>query len=113
MKRSGKEEGIAAKEEEIAGLQRALSDERQRVSSLNEECATLKGSLEGKTEEVQSLQAHVRTLQVWRSTLTTSALSMCNVDDHYYNYRRKKLTQLIPGIQILQKKIQRLRQEMQ
>ena len=66
----GKEKGIAAKEEEIAGLQRALSDERQRVSSLNEECATLKGSLEGKTEEVQSLHACNRTLQVWRSTCT-------------------------------------------
>ena len=49
---------IAVKDQENVALQRALSDERQRVSSLNEECATLKGSLEGKTEEVQTLQAH-------------------------------------------------------
>ena len=75
----GKEEVIAANEEEIACLQKALSDERWRVSSLNEECATLKGSLEGKTEEVLSLQAHVRTLQVLYEKyihVTTSALSI-------------------------------------
>ena len=63
----GKDAAVAATKQEIAGLQRSLSDERQRVSSLNEECATLKGSLEGKTEEVQSLQAHITTLQVFKN----------------------------------------------
>ena len=62
--RKEKDAVIAVKGQEIVALQRALSDERQRVSSLNEECATLKGSLEGKTEEVQSLQTHITTLQV-------------------------------------------------
>ena len=60
----GKDAVIAAKEKEIAVQQRALTDERQQVSSLNAECAKLKGSLEGKTEEIQNLQAHIRTLQV-------------------------------------------------
>ena len=62
--RKEKDAVIAVKDQENVALQRALSDERQRVSSLNEECATLRGSLEGKTEEVHSLQAHITTLQV-------------------------------------------------
>ena len=65
----GKDAVIAAKDQENVTLQRALSDERQRVSSLNEECATLKGSLEGNIEEVQSLQAHIRTLLTHITTL--------------------------------------------
>ena len=56
----GKNAVIAATKQEIATLQRALFDERQRVRSLNEECATLKGSL-----EAQSLQTHITTLQVF------------------------------------------------
>ena len=61
----GKDAAVAATKRENVALQRALFDERQRVSSLNEKCATLKGSLEGKTEEFQSLQAHITTLQVY------------------------------------------------
>ena len=64
VERSGLDEVLAAKEQEIAAKERALSDERQRVSSLADECAALKGRLEGKTEEIGSLQAHNRTLQV-------------------------------------------------
>ena len=60
----GKDEVLAAKELEIAAKERALSDERQRVSSLTDECATLKGRLEGKSEEIESLQAHVKTVEV-------------------------------------------------
>ena len=70
----GKDAVIAAKDNEVAALQRALSGERQRVSSLNEECATLKGSLEGKTEAIQSLQAHNRTLQVLKMCIFTLCL---------------------------------------
>ena len=60
----GKDEVLAAKEQEIAAMERALSDERQRVSSLTNECAMVKGTLEGKTEEIESLQAHVKTVEV-------------------------------------------------
>ena len=37
---------LAAKEQEIADRERALSDERQRVSSLTDECITLGSELE-------------------------------------------------------------------
>ena len=60
----GKDEVLAAKKQEIAAKDRALSDERQRGSSLTDECATLKGRLEGKTEEIESLQARVKTMEV-------------------------------------------------
>ena len=60
----GKNEVLAAKELEIVATERALSEEKQRVSSLDEECAALKGRLEGKTEEIGSLQAHNRSLKV-------------------------------------------------
>ena len=53
---------LAAKEQEIAAKEKALSDERQRVSSLIDECATLKGKLEGNKEKIESLQVHV----LWR-----------------------------------------------
>ena len=60
----GKDEVLAAKELEIVATERALSEEKQRVSSLDEECAALKWRLEGKTEEIGSLQAHNRRLKV-------------------------------------------------
>ena len=60
----GKDGILVAKEQEIAAKERALSDERRKVSSLTDECSTLKGRLEGKTEEIESLQAHNRTLRV-------------------------------------------------
>ena len=59
----GKDEILAAKQQEITGNKRALSDERQRMSSLIDECATLKGKLHGKTEEITSLRAHNRSLE--------------------------------------------------
>ena len=65
----GKDEVLAAKEQEIAAKERALSDERQRVSSLTDECATLKGRLEGKSEEIESLCAHVRSVEVRKTTV--------------------------------------------
>ena len=60
----GKDEMLAAKEQEIEANKKALSNQMQQVSSLIKECATLKGRLEGKTEEIESLQAHVMTLEV-------------------------------------------------
>ena len=60
----GKDEMMAVKEQEIAVQQRALSDERQRVSSLAEECAALKGRLEGQSEQILSLQVDNRRLKV-------------------------------------------------
>ena len=60
----GKDEVVAAKEQEIAANQRALSEAKQQVGSLAEECAALKGKLEGNTEQILSLQAHIETLQV-------------------------------------------------
>ena len=62
--KSGLEEVCKEKDEVLSAKERALSDERQRVSSLSDECAILKGKLEGKTEEIESLQTHSRTLQV-------------------------------------------------
>ena len=60
----GKDELLAAKQLEIVATERALSEEKQRVSSMDEECAALKGRLEGKTEEIGSLQADNRSLKV-------------------------------------------------
>ena len=40
---------LAAKEQEIGAKERALSEERQRVSSLTDECATLGSELEQLT----------------------------------------------------------------
>ena len=65
----GKDEVLAAKEREIVATEIALSEEKQRVSSLDEECAALKGRLEGKTEEIRSLQAHNRSLKVQLSII--------------------------------------------
>ena len=55
---------LAAKELHVVAVERALSEEQQRNSSLVEECAELKGTLEGKTTDIGSLQAHSRTLKV-------------------------------------------------
>ena len=60
----GKDKVLAAKELEIEATEKALSEEKQRVSSLDEECAALKGGLEGKTEEIGSLQATIKGLKV-------------------------------------------------
>lgn len=60
----GKDEVLAAQEEEILTKEKALSDERQRVRSLTVQSATMKGWLEGKTEEIESLRTQNRTLQV-------------------------------------------------
>ena len=60
----GKSEVLAVKELEIVAIERALSKEKQQMSSLVGEYAVLKGRLEGKTEEIGSLQEHNRTIKV-------------------------------------------------
>ena len=45
----GKDEVLTAKQLEIEAKERALSDEKQRVSSLTDECRTLRSELEQLT----------------------------------------------------------------